>query len=510
MTRPLRDCALLSLCFIFFCALPTIVSGFSDSPPNYDQLFMRHKVACTAGAFICGGWMLARWAWSREQLIVFWGGLILILATQNVMWRFVYPAFDFRAYQRAGHALASDEEVYKDQVGGFIYPPLLAQGFSLAMPPLDRLERDADRAAARYAKRADRDVIDRAKERDPPMLSAWCALQVLAALATYLMGVRLARRCGADTTLAVGLSLGLLLMNAAYWRTIDNGQVNLFLVVSIFAAILAAKNHPVISGLALALGGHLKVYPAFLLGPWAAAGYVKVAVSALCFIAGIFALQVGVSGVGLWEDYLQFAGGVPQQVRPDSLATVAIVSFLLGDGRAVDFKHEWGVAAWATAIMYGLIVLTMGTRFLWRERLWRRRRGALGEQVSAVLEDQFRLMGHGYDAAALPLLVSPIVWHHHYLILIPGLIWGCVVLGAQRWESWLPIAILILPYTAAPYTYIYYIAVGVWLYQTTPPRIWNALIDRGPRRLDNERVSEAPVMTEGSRDAQAIEGARPG
>lgn len=509
MSRLLRDCVLLSLGFAFICLLPTIVNGIIDSSANYDELLMQNKVAFAAATFSCAGWLLAKWAWSREQLTVFLGGVVLILVTQDIMTRLVTSPFDFRAYERAGYALVNDGDVYKKQAGGFIYPPLLAQAFSLALPPLDELERDADKAAAAEAKEDGRKKIRRQRDRAPPILSLWCALSALAALGTYLGGVRLAKRCGADTTLAVGLSLGLLLANAAYWKTIVNGQVNLFLVLSVFVAILAAKRHPVISGFSLALGGHLKVYPALLLGPWAAAGYFRIAASALFFFASIFALQVGFSGIGLWEDYLQFAGAVPQQVRPHSLATVGIVSFLLGDGKAVDLKGEWGVAAWVTAVMYGLILLTMGTRFLWRELLWRRDRAGLDQQARAAMEDRFRLTGHGCDAAALPLLISPIVWHHHYLILIPGLIWACVVLGVKQWKHWLPIAILIFPYTVAPYIYIYYIAIWLWLYQTTPPRMWTALIDRGPSRIESERIDDegisgAPLVTKSQQEPSPI------
>lgn len=130
---------------------------------------------------------------------------------------------------------------------------------------------------------------------------------------------------------------------------------------------------------------------------------------------------------------------------------------------------------WITAVMYALIVLTMGARFLQREATWRAKGAALARKPNSRLEDQFRIMGHGLDAAALPLLISPIVWHHHYLILIPGLIWGCLVLGGKSWKHWLPLAIMVFPYSVQPYIYVYYLGIWLWLYLTWPTSIWKAL-----------------------------------
>ena len=106
-------------------------------------------------------------------------------------------------------------------------------------------------------------------------------------------------------------------------------------------------------------------------------------------------------------------------------------------------------------------------------------------------------MGHANDAVVLPLLISPIVWNHHYLTLLPPLIWSCVVLGPSRWRSWLPIGAALVPYFAQPFVYISYLGVWLWLYQTSPRVIWNAVMGRdNPERSQDQAVSinDAPLI----------------
>lgn len=112
-------------------------------------------------------------------------------------------------------------------------------------------------------------------------------------------------------------------------------------------------------------------------------------------------------------------------MRNESLATVSIITHIFGNGRMINFaKQPWTLAAWLTAATYATILLLMRWRFMQRGWLWRRFARELDSAAVSPAEDRFRIMGHANDTVVLPLLISPIVWNHHYLVLLPALVWS--------------------------------------------------------------------------------------
>jgi hypothetical protein len=315
------------------------------------------------------------------------------------------------------------------------------------------------------------------KEPAAPLYVVWCGLELLGAVLIYALARKLAKRLGADELQATALPVALLLANHAFWRTLANGQINFVLTIVFLVAILNAAQRPFASGLAVAFGTHLKVYPFFLLGPWTLSGRWRITAYALLCFGVIFALQMTFFDPSIWKSYFHFAAGAPQQVRDESLATVSVISYTFGNGKAISFKHA-SLPAILTGVAYAVVLAVMTLRFFQRELTWRRRRRELDGAAAASVEDKFRIMGHANDAVVLPLLISPIVWNHHYVVLIPVLVWSTLVLGPQRWRSWLPVAAILFPYFVRPVIYIYWIGIWIWLYETSPRAIWNAVAAR--------------------------------
>ncbi len=478
MTTPVRTWICYAGMLLAFLLAPILIYLATDTRPDFESAYRHYKVAFALGAAVIVGWEIKQRIGSRARLVPLLGGILVVMATYSVVWRFIDPHFDYRAYRKAGRAIGAQTNLYVTQDQPYLYPPLLAESIYLLEKGLDAIEELVDRKAREHAT----DTVDRRtivrprREQHRPMFRLWCGLQVLAALAAYALGYKLARRLGADEILATGLPLGLLLTNHAFWRNLENGQVNLFVTVAIFIAILGAARRPFASGLAVALGAHLKTYPAFLLVAWTASGRWRVAAAAVFFFALIFAIQSAIFGTTVWAQYFEFAIPPPQQVKPESLATIGIISTIFGDGRAIDFtKTPWSLAAWLAAAAYTAVFLLMGWRFSVREWLWRHSDQRRDDGAVTSTEDGFRIMGHAGDAVVLPLLISPIVWNHQYLVLLPVLIWSVLILGSSRLRNWLPVVLLLAPHLGHPFHYVYYLGLWLWLYQTSPRTVWNSM-----------------------------------
>jgi hypothetical protein len=454
------------------CLLISVLLSWTAREHDFDAVFFRYKVSFVWGAIALFGWEIKQRLDARASVIPLLGGALVVLATQAVMSRLIPRTFDYEAYGRAADAIAAGTDPYVHQKGRYLYPPLLAESVYLLRGAVDKV------AGSMGPPLKKADTGD--KQHVTPFFRLWSGAQIVAAVLIYALGYRLARRLGADRFLASALPLGLLLANHAYWRTLENGQINLALAVVFLVAILCAARRPLISGLAVAFGTHLKVYPGFLLGPWALSGRWRVTAYALLWFALIYGLQVALFGPSLWKQYLHFASEAPQQVRDECIATIAVVSFTFGGGRPIAFGKSWTLAAYVAAAAYAAILSVMAWRFAEREWIWRKQRRELDDSAVATVEEKFRIMGHANDAVVLPLLISPIVWNHHYVVLIPVLIWSTVLLGSDRLESWLPIAAILSPFFGRPFIYIYYFGVWLWIYQTSPQAIWKAVTPAAP------------------------------
>jgi hypothetical protein len=461
---------------ICLCVLmPVVWNLIGRDRLSLGELLTAQKVSFAVGAIALFAWELKARLDSGAPVLALIGGAVLVTASFGATSRANKLPFDLQAYVRAAESIAAGTNPYVSRKGGYLYPPLLAESIYVLRTPVDKFA-SMMTASSKHAKKSDA----------APIAALWYGFELLAAVLVYACSYKLARRLGADELLATSLPLVLLLANHAYWRTLQNGQLNLLLATVFLVAILCAARRQFASGLAVAVGAHLKVYPIFLLGAWTLSGRWKITAYALLCFAVIFALQLALFDPSLWQNYVHFAARAPQQVRAESLATVSVVSFTFGNGKAI---KSGTIPGYITAIVYATILLVMAVRFLQREKIWRSRHRELESAAVGSAEDRFRIMGHANDAVVLPLLISPIVWNHHYVVLIPALIWSTLLLGPSRARSWLPVAALLFPYFVQPFIYIYYVGIWLWLYETSPVAIWAAVT--GGDRLVNAQLQPA-------------------
>jgi hypothetical protein len=322
--------------------------------------------------------------------------------------------FDYDCYEYAGRAILAGDSPYR--VGLiYLYPPLTAQVFAQAHAAVAA-------ASAWLGAPAERDLV-----WDRVFYLYQCA-QILLVLAAYLLCLCFARTAGLVGWWLPLLVGALLLFDNAVFRTLRHGQVNLWVLDLSLAGMLFARARPAAAGAALAIAGHLKLYPLLALLPLAASGRRRAAALGVGFLIGLALVSAGFAGdASLWREYLallreDFPGEIA--FRNNSLHSLLYnldVLWLGGSGRG----PLPGIGARAGAALAGVWYLA---RLIGRERI--RRAG------DASLEPR-HYAGHVADALAFALLVSPSVWEHHFVMAIPLAIQAVAARGRER-----PLAVL--------------------------------------------------------------------
>jgi hypothetical protein len=314
--------------------------------------------------------------------------------------------FDYDCYEYAGRALLAGQNPY--QVGLiYLYPPLTARAMAGAWTGVEALSGLLGWSTARD------DVWDR-------VFYLYQCAQLALVVAAYFLLLQLARRLGLLEAWAPALVAGLLVFDVAVFRTLRHGQVNLWVLDLALCTLLFARRAPWLAGLALALAGHIKLYPLLLFLPlvltrqWRALAWGT---------GGLAVIALGLADFGrsftLWSWYLEFMRqDFPGEIAIRNTSWHAIfwnaTHLLAGAPRAV------GALAAAATVASGLWYLA---------RAWLRERGATAKDAASV---DLRLAYHGADALAFALLVSPSVWEHHYVMALPLALCAVALRGRAR------------------------------------------------------------------------------
>lgn len=277
--------------------------------------------------------------------------------------------------------------------------------------------------------------------------------QYFLVLAALWLCFLLARRLGASSVRASILVAVVFVLNVPLSRTLAFQQVNLWVLDLILVAMLAPS--AVLAGAALALAAHVKLYAALLLVPFAIARRFAVVAWALLVGLGIVALQTkGGADPTLWRDYLASLGRFEPgtMMRDNGLHgivynTLSLGRRLFGVYGAGSGTLVWGVTAAASLVA----VLLIARRLVRRERSY----ASFGVDDRAWAAGE-RLQGHLLDVLALSLIVSPIVWEHHYVLAMPLILAAAIRHGPQRpWAIGIAAAaILVVPvFDVFPFSY---------------------------------------------------------
>ena len=328
---------------------------------------------------------LASWPWQDEP----WLQVALVLVGVTALMVYLlpgllaptayWPLWDVRVYWWGGQQATAG--------GGGLYAP--GAPFSFTYPPI---------AALLFA------------------VFGWAPITVLKAALTagsvvalaVLSGLSLSAakargRVSAASVFAVS-ALGLLTWPVAY--TLHLGEVNLILAALIGADVLCRRDGGWWQGIGTGLAAGIKLTPLIFVAYLAITGRVRAAMTAV----GVFALTVAAGFAWLPARSRTFwLGGVfydqsriGNPANPSDQSLAGAIARLAGTG---DLSRTWWLVA---ALVTGLAGLAVA--------VWAHRRG-------------HRLAGT-VCCAITGLLVSPLSWTHHWVWVVPLLVW----LTATAWR----------------------------------------------------------------------------
>jgi hypothetical protein len=370
-----------------------------------------------------------------------------------------YPArsWDYGCYEQAAQLVEAGGNPYG---GCYIYPPLPAQ----AMSALYGLVGWAGSLTQ---------VDIQPQTRWDLVYYAYQCVQILLVLFTYAVCYRFARSLGLNAVHASLLVSALFVFNNPLFRTVRYHQMNLWVLDAFVLSALLLKRYPGVVALAVAVAAHVKLYPAILLAPWAAARQWRVAAGSLVGIAVIGFLQTG--GGRDWTLWSQFLSAFrsfteTMSVQVTDLRNVGVRGVVYQSGQLTERLLGLDPGALTSYVDPAVALVTVGiavwfaVRFLQRERIYRRLAGRPAAELDGGRLEQFRWYGHTMDAAGLSLLVSPLVWEHHFVVAVPLILWAVAIRGR---EQAVPIGvaaflILVMP-TFGLYPLVYHRLAGLLL-----------------------------------------------
>lgn len=339
-----------------------------------------------------------------------WRRLILVLLPTLTLVTFLnYLAehssrpWDYMCYENAAKAILDNADPYRVAEKAYLYPPLLAE----ALAGIYRAT-----APAALAFRWSTEM------RWKAVFVFVQSFQFLLLCTLYGLLYRWARACGAPIIQSVCLVAALLIFNVPLFRTLRHCQINLWILNAWLVGVLWAARSPWIAGAAVAVGAHLKLYPALLAAVFLLTRRYAAAVAAL--LSGALILLLLTSWGSNWTVWRQFLAAPGYQeffaYRNGSVFSVAPISlyFLTGTRFWLGRPGTLVALCIATAVLVWFAV-----RFVKRN----------ASVQPDTQEKRFR--GHAMDAILLSLLVSPIVWEHHYVLALPAVVWGLTSLPSD-------------------------------------------------------------------------------
>lgn len=355
---------------------------------------------------------------ARARTLRDWAPIVLpiLVAFHGLMLLSDYPfkTPDYQAYELAAQNLISERNPYH---GGYFYPPLLAQGLAAAYRATGGVSRILGCAPATPGQTWEN------------LFYFYQCLQFYLYLTSYALTLRFARSLGRRKRYALYLVTALFLVNTPLDRTLGFNQVNLWVYNAALLGILLLHTRPVAGGLAVALGAHLKLYPALLVLPWILTRRWRVVAAVILGTAGLLVIEThGLRDFTTWKQFTDYFGHYEtgRALRDNSLHSVVFNTTLI-------LKHQVPIVgnvlhpavAPMVYLLDTLVVLIFGMRFVSRQRRY------AGVPRNSD-PDRMRMAGHAMDALAAMLLLSPMVWEHHFVLALPLCIWAIVTQGSRK------------------------------------------------------------------------------
>lgn len=327
------------------------------------------------------------------------GGILVGFHTLHFLSEFSTRSIDYMCYQNAAERIASGVNPYDGT--GYLYPPLLGQ--LLAVPQLIA-------GGVSQATRAD---------------TIWGIvfylfqfLQFFLVIGAYALSVRLFACMRKPTAWYIAGIATLFVVNNPLWRTLQWNQINLWVLVCILLFLVSVRSRPFAAGVFLSLGVMLKLYPALLVLPLIRRRNYRALLGVA--LGGLVLVVVSLSYPGGVQHWAQFITSLRSMDGGTLLRDNSIHSLVYNTvDRLVPFVQRpeavasvVGAAASLTVLAaLCVLVLVPGIRF---------RTDGVGLRIESL-------------TVVAMLLLSPMVWAHHYILVVPALIYALATVSPKRY-----------------------------------------------------------------------------
>lgn len=292
-------------------------------------------------------------------------------------------------------------------------------------------------------------------------------------LYSYHLSLRFARIIGISTIKSSLFVSALFIFNVPILRTISYNQVNFYVVVSILLSMILFSNMPYISGIAIAIGGLIKLFPFVIVLPSLGLRKWKVILGVSIGGLVIILLQTNYfQDFLLWKQFILFYTSFPVGRESSMFRSTSPLSFIRNLISLINLPSTSVLLIYLVLLF--VILGWYATRFAQREKIYSL---AISDNTNLLMNHEiFRNIGHLVDFSVLSLLLSPSAWEHHYVIAIPLGIW-IFAIHSRDFSALAGIGLLfvfLLPvYNFFPFSYLRVLGLIILLFQSSPKLIQN-------------------------------------
>lgn len=338
--------------------------------------------------------------WLPIWLTVFVGLLWLAILIETST-----TAGDYPCYQNAAVAVGSNKTPYR---GCYFYPPLMAQAMAFLSQSIVLL-------GAVFGKQLSSTTTWQV------VFYLFQCLQWYLILVSFRLSLVLTQALRLRKLLSLLLVTGLFILNVPLLRTVMLHQVNLWILASVLGIILLLDRRPFLAGILTAFSGHIKIYPLIFSLPFIAGRHWR---AVLGLVTGLAAFALLPASLGyrwtIWQQFFQFFLRFPQYNAPRNNSLYSLVAnlLLLAGADVTDQASMW---RHAPRIGYYLLVILMAAWLAWR--FFHSRRILNGPSINGERRQLLFRYCFLMDMVAAQLLISPSLWEHQWVIIIPYVIW---------------------------------------------------------------------------------------
>jgi hypothetical protein len=286
----------------------------------------------------------------------------------------------------------------------YLYPPFMGQLMGLAFSIL------------RYVGIAIKPSVPESTIWNVVFYFYQCMQFILIVLAFWLC-YRIVRIFCKDRFYSVLLLTVVLIFNNPLIRSIRHNQANILILDLLMVTILFAAKRPWLSGAVNSIACHIKLYPFVLFLPWIIQKRLRPIIATLSSFFIIVAIQACTkNGIQYWLDFLTFFRKFPQTnaYRDNSVHSVVynLLSLLTSPLNIAKEKLLLVTHSYCLVVAITVVVL-------FSIRWWRISSETVAEESDKVEKNLIPLL----ESLPLILLISPLVWEHHFVLIIPYTLW---------------------------------------------------------------------------------------